>query len=183
LKRRLQVRCSGFFEIPGADSEPSTKVAASRIRYTHRSAREYLNQDHVREYLMKKTADTTFCPYLSLLSSSVHHLKILDKPRSRELLWHFVGTALSYAYYFESERGISSVYTRLLLEMDRGMGHHHHCLLKDDQGLWIEKTYLLENIIKSDKGWESMRHSKSHWSNFHPGHDNPSNGKRTCSLW
>jgi hypothetical protein len=168
MKTRLQARCSGLIEIRATNHQESVDIdPASRIQYSHRSVREYLQQENIHKYLLQQTANTTFSPYLSLLSSSVYHLKILDKPRSRGLLWHFVRMALSSAYQFES-RNISPTYTSLLTQLDLTMSHHHQNLLKDDQGHWIEKTYFFKNIIQSDRGREAKQHGILHWSNFHP---------------
>ncbi|KAI0487435.1 hypothetical protein F4859DRAFT_464954 [Xylaria cf. heliscus] len=58
-------------------------------------------------------------------------------------------------------------YIRLLTELDKSMQRHHEKLLKagDD---WTTRTYLLGSRTRNDKGWQSRKLARVHWSNFHP---------------
>jgi hypothetical protein len=173
LRRRLKSRCREFIEIQAPNCQGSAEVdPGSRIQFSHRAAGDYLKH-HIRNKLLAYTTNTGFSPFVSLLKSSVQHLKILNKPQSRALLWHFATVALLCAHHFESEQAMSGVYVALLTQLDRTMEHHHLNLLKDDQGRWIEKKYLLKNMIKGDKGWEAKLHATLHWSNFHPTYPQP----------
>ncbi|KUJ07163.1 uncharacterized protein LY89DRAFT_725998 [Mollisia scopiformis] len=171
MAMRLRGRWHGFFHV---QPQLNRKVDPfSKIQFSHRSAREYLCRPEVQEKFLACTKGSSFDPYLSLLKSAVHHLKILNNPRSRTLLWHFVTAALTCGHYFESDNDTNKIYDGLLTQLDMTMSHHHENMFKDSHGHWFEKTIVFKNMTKPDNGWEAKTHAALHWSNFHPTNPQP----------
>lgn len=119
----LRLELSGFIEIQISDDHDSAPInPGSRLRYSHRSTREYVDSI-LESKLVGYTSRSTFNPYLSLIKSCVQHLKILDPIRSRKLdvLWFFVTTSLLCAHYFEAKNPVTESYIDLLKALDQTM--------------------------------------------------------------
>jgi hypothetical protein len=182
MAQRLQLELSGFVEIQTDSSDKSVLIEpGSRIQFSHRAARDFVNAIAGTK-LLECTANSSFNPYISLIKSSVQHLKILDRQQRghRRLLWYFVTMALLCSHYFEKSDDSQSSYSLLLDELDRTMESSHIMSLQDENGHWIERRFELDQTkVRGDEGWGAREDSKLHWTNFHPSHTQPKQWRNT----
>jgi hypothetical protein len=88
-------------------------------------------------------------------------------------LWAFATTALLVANEIDSEHNptdnLDQRYLELLEELDRTLQHHHDHLNKGSDGRYLEtKLQDPHGIVGlDDRGRDSKRIAKMHWSNFH----------------
>ncbi|KAI1416495.1 hypothetical protein F5Y13DRAFT_205368 [Hypoxylon sp. FL1857] len=171
VRGRLESKCPEFIYI----LDDSAAISATKVIQT-RDLTVRFSQPMIFDYFLQNKdklnhPQVTIKPRLLLFNSVVFRLKTMDKIESRTVLWDIAMKALLYAHYLEGdvkEVDESCKYMELLKELDGSIQQHHINLLRGNDDEWVPKTYLLNNMIKSDKGWESQRHAAMHWSNFHP---------------
>lgn len=145
MRRRLDSRCKGLLDVAsgfedwqnvdesaGARCSPSTPVA-----YLHRTVKDYLEKQEVRESFSKGTADS-FDPNLALYGASLVKLKIsknTDLP-NKDSLWSMVDDCFEYA------RKVKPEHNKILVDMLDELNH-------------VADT-LARNTFKSNGPWPGM---------------------------
>ena len=163
----------GFITIamPG-DGDPDWDPT-STIRYCYRSVPDYLREESNSILADATESALAFYPRIALLKSAVQQLKCLPPRTRRQYLWAFATTALLVANEIDSEHSptesLDQRYLSLLEELDRTLQHHHDHLQKGSDGRYLEtKLQNPHGIVGlDDRGRDSKRIAKMHWSNFH----------------
>jgi hypothetical protein len=127
---RLKCYCAGLLEVhvapsssvSGIDSESlKAEYKGGRVRYLHRTVRDYVEQPEIWHGLLSLTSDSDFSPYASLFWASVLYIKTVACTAKISRLLESVYTAISYAHHAEIATGKPR--TRLLDELDRTLAH------------------------------------------------------------
>lgn len=110
MDSRLKSVCSGLLE--SYESKYSTIAPDARLVFLHRTVSDFFKKPSVWVKITQQTRSTDFSPYLSLLRSSVLHLKSWEASRSAPLDVAIIRDALTYAK--KAENDLSRAFPELL---------------------------------------------------------------------
>ena len=139
MRRRLQTWCAGLIEVPdfiwnrvdALDEEAGLRTKITwEVAYLHRTARDFIESNHVWSMLLERASNTNFDPYASLLKATVLLYKVAGQLVGNPLgyglfpneLLEPASDAMLYAQRAQSTTGDS--YLTLLDELDKIMDRH-----------------------------------------------------------
>jgi hypothetical protein len=127
---RLKVRCAGLLEVQGIldpdtpDSRLKLAKVDWKVRYLHRTVRDYLEQPNVWPTISDLTRDSNFDPNISLLKSFLLKIKThpIEESKSKplpDILWQYAALALEHSRQAELHQ--NPAYIALLDQLDMVM--------------------------------------------------------------
>ncbi|KAL5314388.1 hypothetical protein ACEPPN_018814 [Leptodophora sp. 'Broadleaf-Isolate-01'] len=130
---RLKVRCAGLLEIPTPcledtlpGSRMSRRIGNTKVRWLHRTVKDFLETEGAQELLLKSSRKSDFSPSLPLLRASIMRLKtwLANTPAEDGIhpLPGLVARAMILAHQVECELDRAEV--ELLDELDATVRYH-----------------------------------------------------------
>ncbi len=157
---QLKVRCAGLLELQGVfdphtpDSMLKRAKVDWKVRYLHRTVRDYLEQPNVWCTITALTVDSNFDPDISLLKSYLLQIKTypIEDSTSKSLpdkLWRYAALGLEHARQAELHQ--NPAYIALLDQLDLVMTWHAERKGTTYIGHWA-RHYLAE-FPERPLGW------------------------------
>jgi hypothetical protein len=128
---QLKVRCAGLLEVHDVldkntpDSRLKLAKVDGKVRYLHRTVRDYLEQSNVWPAISTLTRDTDFDPNISLLKSFLLLIKTHPIEQSislPDILWRYAALGLEHSRQAELHQ--NPAYIALLDQLDLVMTWH-----------------------------------------------------------
>jgi hypothetical protein len=128
MEDHLKARCSGLLEVQryhfstrSKDLQPRRAVndARRRVRYLHRTLREYLEEPEFWKSQLQLTSTYNFNPHLQILKSYVLQFKVL--PVATPFLVQMMPLALTHAHF--ADTGAPNPYVDLLDQLEKAVTH------------------------------------------------------------
>lgn len=159
---RLKVRCAGLLELHGMidRSNPDARLELAKlhwkVRYLHRTVRDYLEQENVWTTIIALTRNSDFNPNVSLLKSCLLQLKTSPIENTKTLpdtIWRCAALGLEHCR--EAELKQDPAYIALLDQLDLVMTWHAESKGSTYPGHWA-RHYLAEYDLEDYErpiGW------------------------------
>lgn len=122
------------------------------VKYTHRTARDYLDRPEVWKQIVSRTAASNFNPYSTLLRSCVLQLKQSASDAFLPLC-RTAMTAMAYAHYADELTGKDE--TALLHELDTTMSKHMKKSREFYFGNWVDYQEATISGAKITTVWQN----------------------------
>ncbi|KAF8850858.1 hypothetical protein BDZ45DRAFT_731282 [Acephala macrosclerotiorum] len=140
---RLKVRCAGLLELQGQEGFTNVTTVQevhwhAKVQYIHRTARDYIESEHVWQSLIAQTRDTDFNAYVSLFRSGVLQLKqlagLFKLVGNRNEMVQIARNTLNYASLIECHWSDSNV--ALVDTINAAMSHFYKAVFPSNARHW-----------------------------------------------
>lgn len=160
IDKRLKVCCAGLLELSGETSAgrnesredgKTTPILESlgniSVKYLHRTAKDFLDNDQILVNIQQATAGTDFSVWSSLLKSHLLRLKTCESPKHKSHEFETVlEMPMEIAYAAQEERNTSNV--RLLDDLGRSLSR-----LRPVPADFINPEHAFDVYEHFDKSW------------------------------